>query len=76
MQKIIILTIVFFGIFNNCIAIENNYLLPFTKKLLTAYSTISNCPKKYRHKIYRVGHLLREEILKYDSFIFLFCSFK
>ena len=32
MQKIIILTIVFFGIFNNCIAIENNYFLSLKNK--------------------------------------------
>ena len=48
MQKIIILTIVFFGIFNNCIAIENNYFLSLkNKKVNVRYGPGFNYPIKY-----------------------------
>ena len=46
----------------------NKYLLSFAKKLLIATDTISNCPKKYKNKIVKVGHILREDILNYSSF--------
>ena len=51
MQKIIILTIVFFGIFNNCIAIENNYFLSLkNKKVNVRYGPGFNYPIKYIYK--------------------------
>ena len=51
MQKIIILTIVFFGIFNNCIAIENNYFLSLkNKKVNVRYGPGFDYPIKYIYK--------------------------
>ena len=51
MQKIIILTIVFFGIFNKCIAIENNYFLSLkNKKVNVRYGPSLNSPIKYIYK--------------------------
>ena len=51
MQKIIILTIIFFGIFNNCIAIENNYFLSLkNKKVNVRYGPGFDYPIKYIYK--------------------------
>ena len=51
MQKIIILTIVFFGIFNNCIAIENNYFLSLkNKKVNVRYGPGFDYTIKYIYK--------------------------
>ena len=44
----------------------NSYLLPFAKKILLATDTISNYPPKYKTKIKKVGHVIREDILNYS----------
>ena len=44
----------------------NKYLLPFAQRLLTSTNSIVNYSGKYRNKIYRVGNILREEILKFS----------
>ncbi len=51
MQKIIILVIIFFSIFNNCIAIEKNYFLSLkNKKVNVRYGPGFDYPIKYIYK--------------------------
>ena len=51
MQKIIIITIFFFSIFNNSIAIENNYFLSLkNKKVNVRYGPGFDYPIKYIYK--------------------------
>lgn len=40
----------------------NNFLLPFSKKILIAPDKIYNYPKKYKDKIRTVGYILRKKI--------------
>ena len=42
----------------------NKYLLPFAKKIFVSYKDLEGIKKKYNHKIYEVGNIVREEILK------------
>jgi len=44
----------------------NNYLLPISKKLLLASDKILNIPPKYKNKVKKVGHIIREDFLNHD----------
>ena len=66
MQKIIIMTIIFFSIFNNCIADENNYFLSLkNKKVNVRYGPGFDYPIKY---IYKKKNLPLKLIDKKENF--------
>ncbi|MAH54101.1 MAG: UDP-N-acetylglucosamine--N-acetylmuramyl-(pentapeptide) pyrophosphoryl-undecaprenol N-acetylglucosamine transferase [Pelagibacteraceae bacterium] len=44
----------------------NKNLLPLSKKLLLGTEMPINFPKKYENKVYKVGNILREEIINYS----------
>ena len=41
----------------------NKILLPFAKKLLVANEKLEGIPKKYSDKIYKIGNIVKEEII-------------
>ena len=49
---------------NLIIGKANKYLLPFSEKLLVSYKSIEGIPTKYENKIFEIGNIVREEIIK------------
>ena len=45
----------------------NKNLLPLSKRLLLGTGMPINFPKKYENKVYKVGNILREEIINYSA---------
>jgi len=45
----------------------NKYLLPFSYKMFTAYSSLEGIENKYRFKVVNIGNIIREEILNYEN---------
>jgi len=45
----------------------NNYLAPFSKKILIAKEITENFPKKYKNKTFEVGTILSKEIINYST---------
>ena len=48
---------------NLIIGKSNKYLLPFAKKILVANKSLQGIPKKYEHKIFESGNILKKEII-------------
>ena len=55
-----------FVIYENNLIIgkANKYLLPFTKKIFVSYKSLEGIPEKYSNKIFEIGNIVREEIIK------------
>ena len=45
----------------------NRNLLSFSKKILLGKKLPTNFPEKYKNKVYKVGNILREEIINYSA---------
>jgi UDP-N-acetylglucosamine--N-acetylmuramyl-(pentapeptide) pyrophosphoryl-undecaprenol N-acetylglucosamine transferase len=45
----------------------NKYLLPFASKMLVAYSELKGIDNNHIEKIFRIGNILREEILNFNT---------
>ena len=45
----------------------NKFLLPFSKKIFTTTNEIHKFPEKYKKKVIKVGHILREEVINYSQ---------
>ena len=48
---------------NLIIGKTNRYLLPFAKKIFVSYEDLEGIPSKYSSKVYKVGNILRQEII-------------
>ena len=46
---------------------SNKKLLPISKKLLIGTETPINFPKKYENKVFKIGSILRKEIIDYSA---------
>ena len=44
---------------NLIIGKANKYLLPFAKKIFVSYKDLEGIQKKYKHKIFEVGNIVR-----------------
>ncbi len=53
---------------NLIIGKANKYLLPFAEKLFVSYKELDGIPKKYVHKIYEIGNIVRQEIINSDLY--------
>ena len=51
---------------NLIIGKANSYLLPFAKKFLFPYKELEGVPKKYEDKVFEIGNIIREEIIKFN----------
>ena len=58
-----------FIIYENNIQIgkSNKYLLPFTLKIFVSYPDVVGIKKKYHHKVFITGNIIREEILNFKK---------
>ena len=45
----------------------NRYLLPFCKKIFVSYSNLEGIDKKYIHKVFQTGNIIRQEILNFEN---------
>ena len=45
----------------------NKILLPFAKKILVANEKLEGIPKKYSNKIYKIGNIVKEEIIYFSN---------
>ena len=45
---------------------SNRYLLPFTKKIFLAYSEVEGINPVYKDKTFKIGNILRKEILRFS----------
>ena len=45
----------------------NKILLPFAKKLLVANEKLEGIPKKHSNKIYKIGNIVKEEIIYFSN---------
>ena len=54
-----------FIIYENNLVIgkANKYLLPFTKKIFVSYKELEGIPIKYTDKIFKIGNIIREEMI-------------
>ena len=54
-----------FVIYENNLIIgkANKYLLPFAKKLFVSYNELTGLNEKYIHKVFRIGNIIREDII-------------
>ena len=43
-------------------------MLPFAEKLFVSYKELDGIPKKYVHKIYEIGNIVRQEIINSDLY--------
>ena len=43
----------------------NRFLLPFARKMFISYLSLEGVNKKYKHKIFEIGNLIRKDILTY-----------
>ena len=51
---------------NLIIGKANKYLLPFAKKVFVSYKELEGVPKKYEDKVFEIGNIIREEIIKFN----------
>ena len=51
---------------NLIIGKANSYLLPFAKKVFVSYKELEGVPKKYEDKVFEIGNIIREEIIKFN----------
>ena len=54
----------------------NKILLPFAKKLLVANEKLEGIPKKYSNKIYKIGNIVKEEIIYFSNFSIKILTFQ
>ena len=52
---------------NLCVGKANQYLLPFAKKIFVSFQEVEGIPKKYDIKTCKIGNIIREEFLNYQS---------
>ena len=45
----------------------NKYLLPFTKKIFISNDELEGIPSKYQNKIYKIGNIIKKEILNLSN---------
>ena len=58
-----------FIIYENNLVIgkANKFLLPYTEKLFVSYLEVEGINEKYKHKIYEVGNIVRQEIINFEK---------
>ena len=58
-----------FVIYENNLIIgkANKYLLGLANKIFVSYSELEGVPKKYNHKLIKIGNLIREEIINANN---------
>jgi len=47
----------------------NRYLLPYAKKVFVSYMELHGVPEKYRNKVYKIGNIIRKEILNFENIL-------
>ena len=52
---------------NLLIGKANKYLLPYAYKIFVAYSDLEGIDKKFKHKIFKIGNIIREEIFDFKK---------
>ena len=50
---------------NLIIGKANKYLTPFTKKIFVSYNELEGISKKYKDKIFKIGNIIREEMIEF-----------
>ena len=45
----------------------NKFLLPFAKKILVSYNDLEGIPKKYQNKVFKIGNIIKKEIINYSK---------
>ena len=55
-----------FVIYENNLVIgkANKYLLPFSKKIFVSYKELEGIAEKYNEKIFVIGNIIRDEIIR------------
>lgn len=54
---------------NLIIGKANRYLIPFAEKIFVSYEDLEGVPEKYSRKVFKIGNLVREEIINKRSLI-------
>ncbi len=54
---------------NLIIGKANRYLIPFAEKIFVSYEDLEGVPEKYSKKVFKIGNLVREEIINKRSLI-------
>ena len=52
---------------NLIIGKANNYLLPFSNKIMVSSKQLEGIPKKYDFKIYEIGNIINKEIINFSE---------
>tara|TARA_B100001057_G_scaffold224214_1_gene224517 strand:+ start:11420 stop:12511 length:1092 start_codon:yes stop_codon:yes gene_type:complete len=52
---------------NLIIGKANKYLTPLTKKIFVSYKELEGISKKYEDKVFRIGNIVREEIIEFRT---------
>ena len=58
-----------FVIYENNLIIgkANKYLLPFAKKIFVSYGDLEGIVRKYKHKVFEIGNIVRKDIIDFDT---------
>ena len=52
---------------NLVIGKANKHLMPFTKKIFVSYRELEGISKKYEKKVFKIGNIVRDEIIKFKT---------